>query len=172
MSRARLSRATLRAARWLGPDVNPAGVIYGVLTVGTLLAAESTRRETYGAVIGSSALALTLYWIAETYARHLGNRLERPSEWTPAQIVAALGHEAALLKGAALPVLTTVIARAVGANLETGVTAALWTAGIELMALEVTAGLRRRLPLREMVIETVVGACLGGGILGLRVLLH
>jgi hypothetical protein len=168
-----MTRAWLgRAARWLGPDVNPGGVIYGVLTVGTLLAAESSRRETYGAVVASSCLALALYWIADTYAHHLGNRLERPSEWTPAEIVAALAHEAALLKGALLPILATVIAWAVGANLETGVTAALWTAGVELLALEVTAGVRRRLPLREMVAETVVGASLGGGILGLRLLLH
>jgi hypothetical protein len=31
---------------------NPAGVVYGVLTMGALLAAESARRETYWQAIG------------------------------------------------------------------------------------------------------------------------
>jgi hypothetical protein len=90
----------------------------------------------------------------------------------PRLIVVALIEEAALLKGAALPVVAMLVAWVARAGLETGVTAALWTAGVELFALEIMAGLRRRLPIRERAVETVMGAGLGGGILALRVLLH
>ncbi len=37
---------------------NPAGAVYGTITVGTSLAAEDTRRETYGQTLASAALGL------------------------------------------------------------------------------------------------------------------
>jgi len=161
-----------RLSRRLGSVSNPAGVIYGVLAVGTLIAAEGTRRETYESVLGASALALVLYWLAHAYARHLGERLKRPEEWQPRDIGTALLHEAALVKGAALPIVALLLSWFAGAGLSVGVAASLWTAAIELFLLEVAAGVGRKLPPREMAIEVALGATLAAGILGIRVVLH
>jgi len=163
---------TLRLGRWLVSAKNPAGVIYGVLAVGTLIAAESTRRETYETVIGASALALVLYWLAHAYACHLAERLKRPEEWQPRDIGVTLLHEAALVKGAALPIVALLLSWLAGASLSTGVAAALWTAAVELVLLEVAAGVGRKLPPREMAVEVVLGAALAVGILGIRIVLH
>ncbi|HZV26424.1 MAG TPA: hypothetical protein VFG00_09040 [Acidothermaceae bacterium] len=163
---------SLRLGRRLSSTRNPAGVIYGVLAVGTLIAAEGTRRETYESVIGASALALVLYWLAHAYAHHLGERIQRPEEWQPRDIGATLLHEAALVKGAALPIVALLLSWLAGAGLSAGVAAALWTAAIELLLLEVAAGVGRKLPRREMAIEVALGATLAVGILAIRVLLH
>src|SRR5580700_623132 len=94
-----------------------AGIIYGVLAVATVVAAEGTRRESYGALV----------------------------------------DEAAILAGALLPVLALAISWGAGATVESGVTASLWSAGVELGVLELVASLRRRLSVRDTVVETAIG---------------
>ncbi|HZT64527.1 MAG TPA: hypothetical protein VFA11_01935 [Acidimicrobiales bacterium] len=151
---------------------NPAAVIYGVLVVATVVAAESTRRETFAKVLSASVVTLLLYWVAHAYAHHLGGRLRRPARWSGSEAVQVLSHESYILAGAALPLLALAGAWAAGATLETGVTVVLWTSAIELVALELTAGLFLHLRLAELVTEVLVGAGLGVGILAVRVLLH
>ena len=63
-----------RAIDWIEPVENPAGVIYGVLAIGALLAAESGRHESYADTLGSVLIALCLYWLAHAYADVLGHR--------------------------------------------------------------------------------------------------
>ena len=63
------------------------GIIYGLLAVATVIAAEGTRRETYGALVGASVLTMALYWLAHAYDEHLGGRLERPNEWTMREVL-------------------------------------------------------------------------------------
>lgn len=166
--RKRFEQATL----WLDPEANPSGIVYGVLTVGALVAAESTRRETYAALIEASTLALVLYWLAHGYARYFSSRLEEPGIPGLRWIARDLLHEAAMLKGAVLPIVALMVSWACSATLSSGVTAGLWTAGIELLVLELVAGLRRRLAPLEVAAEIALGLCLGGGLLAVRAVLH
>jgi hypothetical protein len=151
---------------------NPAGVIYGVLAIATVIAAESTRRETFGALLGASLITMALYWLAHAYAQHLGSRLRKAADWTLHEVVVSLAHEAAILEGAVLPVLALVSAWFAGASTNTGVNVALWCAGVELVAIEVVAALRRRQRLRYMMVEISIGITMGIGITGIRLLLH
>jgi hypothetical protein len=151
---------------------NPAGIIYGVLAIATVIAAEGTRRETFPKLLGASAIALALYWLAHAYARHLGSRLQQLAEWDFREVLASLAHEAAILVGAVLPLTALVGAWLAGARIESGVTAALWCAGVELVVLEVAAGLRRKQRLRDTVVETGMGITMGLGIVAIRLLLH
>ena len=64
-----------RAIDWVLPEDNPAGVIYGLITVGALLAAEGALGETYPETVASLVLAICLYWLAHAYADMLGHRL-------------------------------------------------------------------------------------------------
>jgi hypothetical protein len=54
---------------------NPGGVIYGVIVIGALLAAESGRHEGYADTLGSALLATGLYWLAHAYAALVGGRV-------------------------------------------------------------------------------------------------
>src|ERR1019366_10092270 len=46
--------------KWLEPEDNPSGVIYGTIAVGAVLAAESTRRETFADTLEATVIILGL----------------------------------------------------------------------------------------------------------------
>jgi hypothetical protein len=146
--------------------------VYGVLAVATVIAAESTRRETFGKLLAASMVTIALYWVAHAYAHHWASRLGKAREWTTREIVTSLAHEASILVGAAVPSAVLAIAWVAGIGIRTAVTAVLWSAGIEVVALEIGVGLRHRLGLADMLIQTLIGVTMGLGILGVRVLLH
>jgi hypothetical protein len=168
----RLSHGLSRLGRWIGPDDNPAGVIYGTMTAGVLLAAESTRHETRLQSIAAAALALALYWAAHSYSSLLGDRLETGRAWSASQVLRVVLREAALLKGAALPLVVLLLADASGASTAHAVLAALVAAAALLVVLEVIAGRRARLKGFGLVVQVIVAGGLGLGIFELRVIVH
>ena len=117
-------------------------------------------------------MTLMLYWLGHAYADLWGSRLHGEDKGFLAQMLDSLRQEAAILAGAALPLLVLLVAWWDGAALETAVTAVLWAAAAELVALEAVVALRRHSGLLDLVIQTLVGLSLGVGILVLRVVLH
>jgi hypothetical protein len=140
--------------------------------VATVIAAEGTRQETTGKVLGASVITMILYWLAHAYAHHLGSRLREPATWSFHEIFVSLAAAASILVGAAIPVLAMLGAWLAGGTLESGVTAALWCAGVELVGFELVASIRRHLGVRDLLVETSIGLAFGLGILGIRLLLH
>ncbi len=159
-------------AERLLPEENPAGVVYGVIVIGALLAAESDRHESYGAAVGSAAIATTLYWLAHGYTAVLGQRLREGGRLTGRALWRALVHDWAIIRGAAIPLLALLIAWAAGAGQREGVTAAVWTAAVSLVAFELAAGIRSKASPGELTIEVGVGIAMGLAILSLKVILH
>jgi hypothetical protein len=151
---------------------NPGGVIYGTITIGALLAAESARQETYSETVGAAMLALVLFWLAHAYAHLLGDRLAGRGRLSAGLLLRALIEDAAILRGALAPLVAMLIAWALGATLSTAVAAAVWTAAGSLVAWELAAGLRAHLRPAELVFDTAVGAALGMGIILIKVVLH
>src|ERR1700728_878851 len=96
-------RAVKRAAEIVDPEANPAGAVYGIITAGALLAAESARRETTPEAVGAVAVALILYWLAHAYADALGERLERNEAFRPRALLHQLRRSATIVRGSALP---------------------------------------------------------------------
>ena len=165
-------KAGYRIARWIVPERNPAGVIYGLITMGALLAAESGLRETYAETIGSAAIAAVLYWFAHSYADVLGLRLsaQRPVGW--AELWHTFVQDWSIARGASVPLLTLLVAWATGASQSSAVAAAVWTVVASLIAFEIAAGVRSRAKPAELMLEVLVGATMGLTILALRAILH
>ncbi len=161
-----------RAADWIVPVRNPARVVYGMITVGALMAAEAGHHESYADLVASAFIATALYWLLHAYSAVLGHRLATRDRLNPSTLIHGLAEESPILSGAALPLLALLIAWATGASQETGVTAALWTAVVGLVAFELVAAVRSRACARELVLEVGVGVAMGVAILGLRVVLH
>jgi hypothetical protein len=151
---------------------NPAGVVYGIITMGALLAAEGGRRETYLEVIGSAAIALVLYWFAHSYSSLLGDRLTRKEHLTVSSLGQTFLHDWAIIRGASIPLVALLACWALGGTLETAVNTAVWTSVAALVAFELLAGIRAKATRGELVIEVCVGATMGMGVLLLRILLH
>jgi hypothetical protein len=159
-------------AAWIVPSRNPARVVYGLITVGALMAAESGHHESYADTIASALITTGLYWLLHAYSNVLGHRLATGERLTPATLSHGLVEEWAIIRGAAIPLLALVIAWATGASRETGVTVALWSAVVSLVAFELVAGIRSRAGAAELALDVAVGLTMGVAILGLRALLH
>jgi hypothetical protein len=167
----------VRKASWLTskrlvPAENAEGVIFGMIAVGALMAAESGRHESYVDKIGSALIATLLYWLVHAYADLLGSRLETGGRLTARALVRALVRDWAIVRGAALPLLALVIAWIVGASQEAGVTAALRTSVVAIIVFELVAGIRANSTRGELLLKAAVGVTMGLAILALKGILR
>ncbi len=151
---------------------NPAGLIYGTISVAALLTAESTRRETYPRTVGAVAITLLLYWLAHSYSEFTGERVKEQAAFTYGGMLATARRELTVVIGAAGPLVVLIFFWVSGASLGAAVSAAIWTSAAIVIVLELVIGVRAELTGRELVRQTVVGAILGLLVLALRVLLH
>lgn len=164
-------RRHCRVITWFVPETNPAGAVYGLITIGALLAAESGLHDTYSETIGSAAIAVVLYWFAHSYADVLGLRLSREG-FSRGELWRTFTQDWTIVKGASVPLLTLILAWATGVDQASGITAAVWAAVASLIAFELAAGIRSQAKPVELVVEVCVGAGMGLIILTLRAILH
>ena len=165
-------RDRVNPLRWLLPSRNPANVVYGTLTAGALLAAESGLRDTYPETVGSLALAVVLYWFAHSYADVLGLRLSKLGRLTWEELWHTFVQDWAVVRGAVAPLLAVVVSWSAGAPQTSAATAGVWTAVASLVAFEIAAGVRSRAKPPEFVLQVGAGLGLGVGVLALRALVH
>jgi hypothetical protein len=160
-----------RMIEWL-PGKNPAGVVYGIVMIGAVLAAESGLHDTYLETVGSAVLTIGVYWVAHAYADLLGQRLQQRKHLTVQTLLAALVHDWAIVRGTTPALLALLLAWAVGAPQTSAVLAAVWTCAVSLVAFELAAGVRAKSTPMELVLEGCVGTVMGLAILALRAILH
>ncbi len=161
-----------RAIDWVLPEDNPAGVIYGLITVGALLAAESALGETYPEMVSSLVLAICLYWLAHAYADMLGHRLATHQHLSTGVLLRSLRRDWAIVRGATVPLVSILVAWIAGASLEAADTIAVWACAVSVVAFELLAGVRARSTRRELALEGCVGTAMGLAILALRAIVH
>jgi membrane protein YqaA with SNARE-associated domain len=161
--------------RWLDrlvPWENPGGAVYGTITLGALLAAESGLRDTYLETVGSAVVTLVIYWLAHSYAELVGERIVDRTHLTARGLGRALARDRTIVQSAGIPVVALLACWAAGASQEDAVTVALWVCAGCLLAFEVLAGVRTRARPAELLLEVGVGLAMGVGVLALRVILH
>ena len=161
-----------RVAAWIAPEENPSGVVYGIIVIGALLAAESDRHVSYLDTESSTVIAAALYWLAHAYAGVLGRRLATGEHLNAGALARELVLDRGILRGAALPLVALLVAWVTGATLRSGVTVALWCAIASLIAFELLAGIRAHASPRELAFEVGVGATMGVAILALKIVLR
>ena len=166
------SRVLAGAADWLAPPENPSRVVLGVIVIGALMAAESGLHETYLAVFTSGVITATLYWLAHAYSDVLGRRLHSHERLTPASLGYSLVHESAVIRGAAIPLVALAVAAIAGADRETGVTIAVWSAAVSIAVLEIVAALRAHSTRAELLLETAIGVGMGLAVIALKAVMH
>jgi membrane protein YqaA with SNARE-associated domain len=157
--------------RMLLPE-NAAEFIYGVITIGAVMAAESGAHETYAETFASALVATILYWLARAYTDLLGHRLASGERLTARALGRELVADWAIVRGASLPLIGLLIAWVAGAEQETGVTVALYTAVATIVLFELVAGIRSRSTPRELLFKTGVGVAMGLAILAMKGILR
>jgi hypothetical protein len=148
-----------------------APAIYGTIAVGSLLAVESARRETYGATVASVMIALILYWLAHSYSEFASGRLRRGQPLTLPDLARALLSELSIVFGAALPMAVLLFLWVIGARLGTAVSAAIWASAATIVIIEIVAGLRAKQAGKRLALQVMFGAVLGLLIISLRLVL-
>ena len=146
--------------------------MYGTITVGGLIAAETARAETYATTVGAVLVTMAIYWLADSYAQLTGERLRSGGPLSLGRLLAAMRHELAILAGAAIPLIMLLVCWAGGVALSTALNAAVWSTAVVIVGTQLVAGLRTGLPRRELIAQTLFGALLGFLIIVLRALLH
>ncbi len=165
----RLGAAILRG---LAPKSGEVGAIYGLILIGSLMAAESYKHETHLDVLLSALITLVVYWLAHAYALALGRRIEGSEALSLRSLREGLTDSASVMQGAILPMLALLLAWVAGVSSQTAIDAALWSTVAVLIALELLAGLRAKERPLELVLSCCVGAGIGVAVLALKVLLH
>ena len=163
---------TRLAAKRLVSAGDAAGVVYGLIAVGSLMAAESGRHESYFDAFASAVFATLLFWLAHAYADLLGRRLETGERLTLRALGRELVHDWAIVRGGAIPLLALVIAWLAGASQEGCVTAALRTAVVAIVVFELLADLRAKSTLGELLLKGAVGVTMGLAILAVKGILR
>jgi hypothetical protein len=146
--------------------------IYGLMTVGALLAAESANGETYFETVAAVIVTMLVYWLAHSYAEFASDRLTEGQPLRFGILARIMGHQVTILVGAAIPLLALLVDWVVGASLSTAVTTALYTSAGMVVVIEVAAGIRAKQSGRDLVKQTLFGAVLGLMIIALRLILH
>jgi hypothetical protein len=155
----------------LSTKENSAGPIYGMITCGSLLAAESVAHESLLDVAGATLVALVLYGLAHAYSLTLGARLDEGVALTPAAFARQLANSWAVVRGAFVPLLVLLLCAAAGSSEDQAVLVALLSTSVLLVVVEISVGVRSELTPKELVLPVTVSAVLGVGILALRVIL-
>jgi hypothetical protein len=143
-----------------------------VILTGALVAAESSVNDGYLDRIGSTALALGIYWLAHAYSTILGRRLSHEEHLSTGAISRALAHDWPIVRGGSIPLFALIVAWAAGASQATAVNAAVWSAIAGLIAFELLAGLRSQATPRELALEGAFGIAMGLAMLALKSLAH
>jgi hypothetical protein len=161
--------ASSRIVRWIGPQ-NPAGVVYGVILIGALMAAEAGLHDGYPETAASAAIGVAIYWLAHAYSTILGERLVGREQLNPRGLARALGQDWAIVRGAVVPLVALLIAWLAGASQSTGATVSVWAAIACLVLLELLAGFSARAGRGERLLEVSIGIVMGIAILALKML--
>ncbi len=151
---------------------DPGRAVYGTLAVGALLAAESTRRETYGQTVGAVVLTLVLYLLAHSYSELTGRRLRQQAHLTVRELALEMRDEVPMVAAGAVPLVPILAFWAAGGALDHALLAGVWTVVAVLIAVEALAAWRLRLSGAELARQAALGAGLGLLVIALRAILH
>ncbi len=152
--------------------MNSRALVYGVITVGALLGAESGAHETYAKTVIAVVIALLLYWLAHSYSELLGRRLQEGTPLTLPTLAETMRSELSILTGAVVPLVVVLGFWAARANLITAVDAGARTSALMILLIEVVAGVRAHLTGKELAKQASIGAVVGIGVLAVNVILR
>jgi len=155
----------------LDPSNNPSSVVYGLVTVGAVIAAESARATDAAREIAATVVVIALYWCAHSYSVLLGRRLDQGVHISWSEAGRALTKEWAIMRGASIPVIGMLIAWALGHPIDVVEWTGLITVVVLLVLFEVAAGLRSKLGTGGIILQACLGIAIGCGIIAVRGLL-
>lgn len=146
-------------------------MVYGIVIVGSVIAVESAAHPSAIGETVATSLVLVTYWLAHAYSEMVGERFEtrEPLDWGHA--LATVRHEAAIVRGASLPIIAMLIAALLGASANTTALAGIIVAVVSLSLFSLLGGMRAQMAPWPLAAQALVGVVFGVLIGGVRALL-
>jgi hypothetical protein len=151
---------------------NPAAGVYGLITVGALLSAESAKRQTYPETVEGVLIAILILWLAHSYSEYTAQRLTEGSRLEFRELGRTMLRELFIVAGAFVPLATVLVWWIAGGQLTVAVEAAVWASAIMVVLVEAFVGIGAGLKGREFAGQLAMGVFLGVLILALNFVLH
>jgi hypothetical protein len=165
------SSASKLLSIFVGLDRNPGGAIYGVITVGAVLAAEGSRNETYPRSVGAAILVLSLYWVAHAWSSDSGDRLASRRRFTWPPFATMLRNDSSIVRGATVPIIAVIVAGLSGMSDQNAELLGTVIAAAMLVVIEFVAAMSDRIDARQVILQTCAGALFGCALIALRFVL-
>ncbi len=156
---------------WMDAEHNPDSAVYGLITVGAVIATESAHAGSAWREVLAVTVVLILYWIAHAYSTFLGRRFTEGAPLGLSNAAETAYHEFAVFRGAGLPIIAMAVAALFGAGSEVVDAAGLVTTVVVLLVFELAAGLRTHLTGLGLVGQLAIGVGFGVAIVSVRSIL-
>ena len=144
--------------------------IYGVIVSAAVMAA--SHATTAWAMIVSVLVTLTVYWLAERFARLVAERIHQGHRPDVRRVVAHLTAGWEIVTASVIPLLVLIVARLVGRSLDVAVLIALSSSTLLLCLAGWEMGRHGHLSTGERIGVTVVAGMFGVLLIGLKAVLH
>jgi hypothetical protein len=144
--------------------------IYGIIVSAAVMV--GSHGQTAAEIVVSVVVTLVVYWVAERYARIVAERIHaghRPSRHL-LRVQLTTGWE--MVTASTIPLAVLVVARLLGADLQTAVIWALTGSTVLLCRAGWRVGREGRLTPAERLVSTAVAGVLGAGMVLLKTSLH
>jgi len=146
---------------WVDPEQHAEGVVYGIITVGAVIAIESASDLAPSHDIAGTILVLLVYWMVHSYSTVMGNLFRTKEAWHWGLVKDTMRDEFSIMRGAALPIIMMTIFALCGAGSTEVMWAGLVTVIVLIMAFQAVAGARAGLRGLALWAQLAVGLFFG-----------
>lgn len=165
-------RGLLDRFRWaFDPSSHPEGMIYGLIVVGSVVAAESVNAESTWRDMLVAILVLVVYWLAHSYAAVMGRRYATGESVPLSEVAATLTKEWSIVRGAVIPLIAMGVAGALGYGAWRADEVCLITAVVMLLVFAIAGGIRAKLSPLAILVQSLLAIGFGVVLVAIRALL-
>jgi hypothetical protein len=158
-------------AAWLA-QADPAGLMYGAIITGAVLATSSGHGAADHFVLLAGAGVLVIYWLTHAYVHAFAKQFHGETESLPRRFFASTKSEASVLKGGLPGLAVFALARLFGASVSGAALVALYGDIVLLAAVGYLGSHHAGLSKRASVGEAFGAALLGVAMVAVKALLH
>jgi hypothetical protein len=151
---------------------NAPDLMYGAIVAGSVLAVSSSHADESAHVAFATALVTAIYWLAHVYVEAIGGGFRDQENAMSRRIVLAMRESIELLVGAVPPVLVFLLAKLLGADVQTAALTALWFTVALLVVAGFGAAYLAGVRGWPLVVESLIAGSFGVLVILLKFLLH
>ena len=151
---------------------NAPDLLYGAIVAGSVLAVSSAHAENSARVGVATAVVTAIYWLAHVYVEAIGGGFRDHENPMPRRVVESMRDSIELLAGAIPPIVVFLLAKVLGADVQTAALVALWFTVALLVVAGFGAAYLAGVRGWPLLLESLIAGSFGVLVILLKFLLH